>query len=121
MTRFGDQGGRVLSEPVASIAGRRAYPRVEVVIPVELDVEPGGVTTTGSVIDLSRGGLLAMVQHQIKVSERCVVRFPIGEGRYSGVRSATVVRSQAAESSYLVALQFDSPMPAAAGAESLSL
>ncbi len=108
-----------MSEPSRSYEEQRTYPRVEVVIPVELDVEPDGVTTTGSVINLSRGGVLVSVQHQIKVGEHCSVRLPISEGRYSGVRSATVVRSQIDESMYHVALQFDSPMPAAPGSESL--
>ncbi len=109
-----------MSESDASFAEQRAQPRVEVVIPVELDVEPGGVTTTGSVINVSRGGLLTSVQHQIKVGARCAVRFPISEGRLSGVKAATVVRCQADESRHLVALQFDSPLPAAPGSESLS-
>ena len=106
-------------ESVASFVKQRAYPRVEVVIPVELDVEPGGVTTTGSVINLSRAGLLTSVQHQIKVGQHCAVRFPMSEGRLSGVRAATVVRSQSDESRYLVALQFGSPLSAASGSESL--
>ena len=102
-----------------SDAEQRAYPRVEVVVPVELDVEPGGVTTSGNVVNVSRGGLLVRVQDQIEVGARCAVRFPISEGEYSRVRAAKVIRSQADESGYLVALLFDSPLPAAPGAESL--
>lgn len=100
-------------ESAAAYAEQRAHPRVEVVIPVELHVEPDGVTTTGSVLNLSRGGVLVSVQHQVKADENCTVRFPISEGRYSGVRLATVVRSQIEETRYHVALKFDSPMPAA--------
>ena len=97
----------------------RAYPRVEVVVPVEIEVEPGSVTTSGNVVNLSRSGLLASVQHRISVGQHCVVRFRISEGRYS-TRSTTVVRSEADESRYLVSLQFDSPLPVgAAGLESL--
>ena len=108
-----------VTEPVASFAEQRGYPRVEVVVPVELDVEPAGVTTTGSVINLSRGGLLTSVQHEITAGKHCTVRFPVSEGRNFSMRAATVVRSQAAERGYLVALQFDSPLPGAPGAESL--
>ena len=108
-----------MSESHASSLDQRAHPRVEVVIPVEVDVQPYGVTTTGSVINLSRGGVLASVQHQIKVGQRCAVRFPISEGRDPGVRAATVVRSQADEHGYLVALQFAVPLPAAPGSEPL--
>jgi len=97
----------------------RAYPRVEVVVPVEIDVEPGGITTSGNVVNLSRSGLLASVHHRISVGQHCVVRFLISEDRYS-TRSTTVVRSDGDESRYLVSLQFDSPLPAAApGSESL--
>ncbi len=60
-----------MSESVASFVEQRAYPRVEVVVPVELDVEPGGLTTSGNVVNLSPGGLLTRVQHQIKVGEHC--------------------------------------------------
>ena len=108
-----------MSESVAQFAEQRAYPRVEVVVPVELDLESGGVTTTGSAINLSRGGLLVNVHHQMKAGDHCTARFPISKGRYSAVKSATVVRSQDDKWWYLVALQFDSPLPAARGAESL--
>ena len=108
-----------MPESVASFVNQRACPRVEVVIPVELDVEPCGVTTTGSVINASRSGLLTSVQHQIKVGVHCAVRFPNSEGTYSGAKAATVVRLQADEPGYLVAVQFDSLLPAAPGSESL--
>ncbi len=100
-----------MSESVPPFAEQRAYPRFEVAIPVELDVESAGVVTTGSVVNLGRGGLLASVGDEIEVGARCAVRFPISGGRYSGARPAVVVRSQTHESSYLVAIQFDSPLP----------
>ncbi len=111
--------GQAVSESVESFAERRAHPRVEVAIPVELDVEPGKEPTAGTVVNLSRGGLLVSVHHQMKVGEHCTARFPTSKGKYSALRSATVVRSQADESRCLVALQFHSSLPAAPGAESL--
>ncbi len=117
----GDQGSGAVSESVPPFAEQRQYPRFEVAIPIALDVESGGVATTGTVVNLGRGGLLARVQDLIDVGARCAVRFPISGGRYSGVRPAVVVRSHSHESSYLVALQFDSPLPEPSGSESPSL
>ena len=118
-TQFGDQGGQDVSESVASSVEQRAYPRIEVVVSVELDVELAGVTTRGNVVNLSRSGLLARVQHRVSVGQHCVIRFPISE--HDEVRAGTVVRSQADESSYLLALQFDSPLLEPAGSKPLSL
>ncbi len=92
----------------------RAYPRVEVVVPVEIEVEPGGITTSGNVVNLSRSGLLACVQHRIRIGRHCVVRFPTSEDMKRRLRSATVVRSQADESRFLVALCLDA-LPSASG------
>jgi hypothetical protein len=104
----------------SSFREHRAYPRFEVVIPTELVVEAGGATITGSARNLSRGGMLVSVPQHINVGEHCAVdldarflrgRFPVTWSEGSGLRSATVVRSQADQSRYLVALQFASPLP----------
>ena len=100
---------------------QRAYPRFEVVVPAELVLEADGATITGSARNLSRGGVLVSVPRPIDVGEHCAVeldarflrsRLPLSWSADSGVTSATVVRSQADQSRYLVALQFDSPLPA---------
>jgi len=107
----------------SSIAEQRAYPRFEVVIPTELVIEADGATVAGSARNLSRGGLLVSVPQVIGVGESCAVgldarflrgRLPLTWGGDSVVRSATVVRSKPDDSRYLVALQFDSPIPAPA-------
>ncbi|MCZ6805805.1 MAG: PilZ domain-containing protein [Deltaproteobacteria bacterium] len=110
-----------MNEPSLSpIAEQRAYPRFEVVVPAELAVE-GGDVIAGSARNLSRGGLLVSVPQPLEVGEHCAVdldalflrgRLPLDWSGDSGARSATVVRSQVDQSRYLVALQFDSPVPA---------
>jgi hypothetical protein len=90
---------------------RRAHPRVDVEIPVEIDVGVYGVTTTGNTVNLSRGGVLATLGHFIEVGERCTVRFPRAGCQSDCVKSAIVVRSQNLGAVNLVALQFKEALP----------
>jgi hypothetical protein len=90
---------------------RRAHPRVDVEIPVEIDVGVYGVTTTGNTVNLSRGGVLATLGHFIEVGERCTVRFPGAGPRTDFVIPATVVRAQQLGAVNLIALQFTEALP----------
>lgn len=115
-----ERRGTAIEAGSSSREEQRAHPRFEVVVPATLVVEAGGSTITGSARNLSRGGLLVSVPQHIEVGEHCAVdldtrflrhRFPLSWSGDSGARSATVVRSQADQSRYLVALQFDSLLP----------
>jgi c-di-GMP-binding flagellar brake protein YcgR len=86
---------------------RRVHPRVEVTLPVELDVETYGPTTTGRTVDLSRGGVLVIVNQLVGVGAHCTIRFPNAGANAQEIKAGTVVRSGPAEGGFLVALQFD--------------
>ena len=88
---------------------RRVHSRVQVTLPVELDVGLYGPTIAGSTVDLSRGGVLMIVNQQVDVGAHCTVRFPKAEANSPEIKSGTVVRSGPGESGFLVALQFDNP------------
>lgn len=94
---------------------RRAHPRVETVVPVEITVGGSGVTASGTTIDLSLGGALAEVDRLLEVGERCTMRFPKLGAEENTVVSATVVRAQSMESGNLVAVHFDWPLPETTG------
>lgn len=94
---------------------RRVHPRLEVVVPVEIDVGVYGVTTVGQSVNLSRGGVLACVADAIEVGERCTVRFPKPGFRSDSIMSGTVVRAQRIDDGNLIALQFDHELPTAPG------
>ncbi len=86
---------------------RRVHPRVQVALPVELDVDDYGPTAKGSTVDLSRGGVLMTVDLHVEVGARCTVRFPMAGVDGPEVKSGRVVRSGPVGSGFLVALQFD--------------
>ena len=108
---------RVFEPAVALTEEQRGYPRVEVEVPVEVDVEPDGITTSGNVVNLSRSGLLACVQHRLSVGQRCAVRFPF-EDSGGFVRWGMVVRSQTNGTRFLVALRLEALMGSSFGSQS---
>jgi hypothetical protein len=94
---------------------RRVHPRLEVVVPVEIDVGVYGVTTAGVTVNLSRGGVLANVADAIEVGEHCTVRFPKPGSRSDSIKSGTIVRAEKLGNGNLIALQFDAELPTAPG------
>lgn len=102
-------------QPARDWSDRRAHPRLEVIVPIEIDVGLYGVTSVGSTVNLSRGGVLANVDHPIEVGEQCTIRFPKPSSRLDSVMVGRVVRSRSTAAGNLVALQFDRALPSAPG------
>jgi hypothetical protein len=94
---------------------RRAHPRVETVVSLEISVDGSDVSASGMTIDLSLGGALAEVDQLLEVGEHCTIRFPKLGAEENTVVSATIVRAQSMDSGNLIAVHFDWPLPETTG------
>ena len=94
---------------------RRAYPRENVSIHVELRLEVGrlGVKPTrGVTVDLSSGGVLVRIGRTWPVGTRCLVRFldQTDERIKPSVLLGTVRRDTRSGDGFSVALEFETPL-----------
>ena len=55
---------------------RRAYPRLEAAIHVEVQVAGSSRVIRGVTLNLSRGGMLANLDAPVTVGDECIIRFP---------------------------------------------
>lgn len=89
---------------------RRAYPRYDASMPTELEVqgdESGNGQITGQAINVSRGGMLAFVDHRIENHSRCMVRLFEAKDRVSPeTKWGKVRRVQATTLGSIVAIEW---------------
>ncbi len=57
-------------------SSRRAYPRLEAAIYVEVQTAGSPEAVRGVTLNLSRGGMLANLEGSVAVGEECLIRFP---------------------------------------------
>jgi hypothetical protein len=94
---------------------RRAYPRIAITVPVEIDMGASGLPARGTTVNLSRSSALVSVRGRMEIGERCTIHFLMaGPGLVSAV-AATVTRVMMIADGHLVALEFDDELPAAPG------
>ncbi len=111
---------------------RRRYPRVSVSCPVHLDVHltgdelrVEGFRSSGTVLDISRGGLLAQVDRRVAVGAVCSLALVEAEGIVRPrAMTGRVSRAAVADTGWQVGIEFESVVellaePGSAGPTSL--
>ncbi|MFQ5744966.1 MAG: PilZ domain-containing protein [Acidobacteriota bacterium] len=89
---------------------RRAYPRYEVSIPIDLQMQRADSSlgsAAGQSIDLSRGGLRAQIGQDLVAGTRCIVIFSHPTGLTPQIKPATVLRSMRTTAGFEVAVEFE--------------
>lgn len=101
-----------------SEAERRCHPRRPAALPVVLQVELHGFDggdhrfrSSGRTVNLSRSGLLARVDHEVRPGTRCLAHFPSATGQLGRTMIYGVVRrARDLAGKFEVALTFDNPL-----------
>ncbi len=93
---------------------RRAYPRLAAAFALALAIEVdlvGSTTAAGATVNISRGGMLAAVDHPLPLRAHCSIRFLDADERVEPTETAgRVRRATQREGGYLVGIGFDEPL-----------
>lgn len=97
---------------------RRAFPRAEVQVPMELEAELRiqgakitGLSLSGTTVNLSRGGMLIHVPEPMAPGVRCLIQFQDAADKVSPESIwGRVRRVEEARGGYDVGIQFESPL-----------
>ncbi len=109
----------VAAEPEAEeTPDKRSHERVNVAYQIDLEAglmirgqEVMKLTLVGTTIDISLGGMLIRVDHDVIPGARCDVRFPDAKGRIEPNETwGRIRRSRAAGKNFELAVQFDTPL-----------
>jgi len=87
--------------------GQRADPRVQMLLPVEIDLGTYGATLVGQTVDLSRGGIRVIVEQKVRVGTNCVVRIP--QAAHTEAQDGTIIRVEPHDEGFSVAIEFKMP------------
>lgn len=106
------------SGPSSEAADKRSHERVSVEfeINIEAELKIGGqevmrLTLVGKTIDLSRGGMLILVDQDVIPGARCDIHFPDAGGRIEPEKTrGKVRRSNASARGFELGVQFDAPL-----------
>ena len=117
-SEFPTHRAQLLNKRQQTASERRAHTRVKVPATAELEVELHGfdedgrrVDIVGVTLNVSRGGLLALIEEKLGEEAPCLGHFPESGGKiYPEYAPGKVMRLGSEDKRYVVAVKFDKPL-----------